>query len=195
MSVLCLGEAIVDLFCERPVAGFEEADAFVPHCGGAPANAAVDGGALRRATCRSAGGVGDDPWGRLAAAPAAGARASACDWFARMPGLPHAARVRRRERPGAEPDFIVYGDDIEAGLLSLEDRLEEAIAAHDAVLIGSNTLLGERERALTLRARELALAAGQARPVRPQPASAPLAQCEREAVRVVTPRCWPARHC
>ena len=38
--------------------------------------------------------------------------------------------------------------------------LEEAIAAHDALLFGSNTLLGARERALTLRARELALAAG-----------------------------------
>ncbi len=34
------------------------------------------------------------------------------------------------------------------------------LAAHDAVLFGSNTLLGERERAVTLRARELALAAG-----------------------------------
>jgi len=59
-----------------------------------------------------------------------------------------------------EPDFIIYGEGIEAGVLSLEDRVEEAIAAHEAVLIGSNTMLGERERALTLRARELALAAG-----------------------------------
>jgi fructokinase len=60
----------------------------------------------------------------------------------------------------AEPDFIVYGEAIEAGVLSLEEDLEEAVALHEAILFGSNTLVGERERALTLRARELALAAG-----------------------------------
>jgi sugar/nucleoside kinase (ribokinase family) len=60
----------------------------------------------------------------------------------------------------AEPDFLVYGESIEAGILSLEDSLEEALAGHDALLFGSNTLLGGRERALTLRARELALESG-----------------------------------
>jgi sugar/nucleoside kinase (ribokinase family) len=60
----------------------------------------------------------------------------------------------------AEPDFIVYGEGIEAGILSLEEGLDEAIASHDAVLFGSNTLLGARERALTLRARDVALASG-----------------------------------
>ena len=81
------------------------------------------------------------------------------DWFSCVPGLrtPLAFVVVNEQ---AEPDFVIYGDDIEAGLLSLEDRLEEAIAAHDALLLGSNTLLGARERPLTLRARELALAAG-----------------------------------
>ena len=96
-------------------------------------------------------------------------------WFARVPGLPTPLAFVVVNEAG-EPDFIVYGEGIEAGILSLEDRLEEAIAAHDAVLIGSNTLLGERERALTLRAREIALATGQARPVRPQRAAAPLAR-------------------
>ena len=146
MSVLCLGESLVDLFCERPVAGFEEADAFVPHSGGAPANAAVV--AARCGAHASLGsGVGDDPWGTLA-------RSGGCARGSRHglvlvragPEDPLAFVVVNEQ---AEPDFVIYGDDIESGLLSLEDRLEEAIAAHDAVLLGSNTLLGERERPLT----------------------------------------------
>lgn len=157
MSVLCLGEAIIDLFCERPVASLAEADSFVPHCGGAVANAAVTA-ARCGADVSLAGGVGDDAWGdwiegRLHA-DGVGLR-----WLARLPHFPTPlAFVLVNE--AAEPDFIVYGEGIEAGILSLEDSLEEAVAAHDALLFGSNTLLGGRERALTLRARELALAAG-----------------------------------
>jgi fructokinase len=157
MSVLCLGESLVDFFCERPVAGFEEADTFVPHSGGAPANSAVV--AARCGAQVSLGsGVGDDPWGKWLTRRFR-AEGVGMDWFSCVPGLrtPLAFVVVNEE---GEPDFIVYGDDIESGLLPLADRLEEAIGAHDALLIGSNTLLGERERPLTLRARELALAAG-----------------------------------
>jgi sugar/nucleoside kinase (ribokinase family) len=157
MSVLCLGEAIIDLFCERPVASLAEADSFVPHCGGAVANAAVTA-ARCGAEVSLAGGVGDDAWGdwleeRLRA-QGVGLR-----WLGRLAEFPTPlAFVLVNE--AAEPDFIVYGEGIEAGVLSLEGHLEEAIEAHDALLFGSNTLLGTRERALTLRARELALATG-----------------------------------
>jgi sugar/nucleoside kinase (ribokinase family) len=157
MSVLCLGEAIIDLFCERPVASLAQADSFVPHCGGAVANAAVTA-ARCGADVSLAGGVGDDAWGdwleeRLRA-QGVGLR-----WLGRLADFPTPlAFVLVNE--AAEPDFIVYGEGIEAGILSLEDSLVEAIAAHDALLFGSNTLLGARERALTLRARELALAMG-----------------------------------
>jgi sugar/nucleoside kinase (ribokinase family) len=157
MSVLCLGETIVDLFCERPVADFAQADAFVAHAGGAPANAAV---AAARCGARTSLGsaVGDDPWGRWLHARLR-SEGVGMDWFSCVPGLrTPLAFVVVNDR--AEPEFAIYGDDIEAALVSLEDRLEQAVAAHDAVLIGSNTLLGERERSLTLRARELALAAG-----------------------------------
>ena len=41
VSTLCLGDALVDLICERPVADAAEADAFVPRFGGAVANVAV----------------------------------------------------------------------------------------------------------------------------------------------------------
>jgi fructokinase len=152
-----LGESLVDLFCERPVGGFDQADAFVPHSGGAPANAAVV--ATRCGAQASLGsGVGDDAWGtwleRRLRAEGVG-----LDWFSCVPGLrtPLAFVIVNEQ---AEPDFMVYGDDIEAGLLSLEGRLEQAIGEHDAILLGSNTLLGSRERALTLRARGVALSAG-----------------------------------
>jgi sugar/nucleoside kinase (ribokinase family) len=157
VSLLCLGEAIIDLFCERPVEHLGEADSFVPHCGGAVANAAAVA-ARCGADVSLAGGVGDDPWGdwleeRL--------RAHGVDlrWLGRLPGFPTPlAFVLVNE--AAEPDFIVYGEGIEAGILTLEEHLEEALSTHDALLFGSNTLIGARERALTLRARELALAAG-----------------------------------
>ena len=61
--IVCLGEALVDLICERPVRSLAEADAFSPHFGGALANVAV---AARRAGADSAlaGAAGDDEWGR-----------------------------------------------------------------------------------------------------------------------------------
>jgi fructokinase len=157
VSVLCLGETLVDLFCERPIGGFEAADAFVPHSGGAPANAAVV--ATRCGAAASLGSaVGDDAWGhwlhRRLRAEGVG-----LEWFSCVPGLrtPLAFVIVNES---AEPEFAIYGDDIESGLLSLGDRLEAAIDAHDALLVGSNTLLGEHERALTLRAREIALERG-----------------------------------
>jgi fructokinase len=157
VSVLCLGEAIIDLFCERPVASLADADAFVPHCGGAPANAAV-AAAQCGAQVSLAGGVGDDAWGDWLANRLS-SHGVGLKWFGRLREFPTPLAFVLVNEAG-EPDFIIYGEGIEAGVLSVEDRIEAAVAAHDALLIGSNTMLGERERALTLRARELALAAG-----------------------------------
>ena len=39
--IVCLGEGLVDLICERPVDSLAEADSFAPHFGGALANVAV----------------------------------------------------------------------------------------------------------------------------------------------------------
>ena len=60
--LLCLGEAIVDLVCERPVAGIGSAPSFVPHFGGAVANAAV-AASRNGGTVALAGGAGRDQWG------------------------------------------------------------------------------------------------------------------------------------
>ncbi len=124
MTVLCLGETLVDLFCERPVADFAQADAFVPHSGGAPANAAVVASRCGARTSLGSG-VGDDAWGRWLHARLR-AEGVGLDWFTSVPGLrTPLAFVVVNER--AEPDFAIYGDDIEACLLSLEGRLEEAV--------------------------------------------------------------------
>ena len=63
MRTLCLGEALVDLICERPIQRLAEAESFVPHFGGAVANVAVVA-ARAGARVALAGGAGDDAWGR-----------------------------------------------------------------------------------------------------------------------------------
>jgi fructokinase len=148
-----MGEAIVDLVCERPVGDLAEADAFVPHCGGAVANAAVVASRCGAGVCL-AGGVGDDAWGRWLAARLA-AEGIDLRWLSHVRELATPlAFVVVNDR--GEPSFNVYGHGIEAGIESFGPRLEEAVDLCTAVLVGSNTLVGEGEREVTLRARELA---------------------------------------
>jgi len=80
-------------------------------------------------------------------------------WFSLVPGEETVvAFVLIDER--AVPDFLIYGCGIGAVAEALADGIEEAVAACGALYVTSNTLVGARERALTLRARELALSAG-----------------------------------
>lgn len=155
--ILCLGEAIVDLVCEAPLDSPAEAESFRTHFGGALANVAVSA-ARHGAPVALAGGVGDDGWGawlrdRL--------RGEGVDlrWFSLVGGLqtPIAFITFDRDR---EPAFAVYGDGIEAGIHSVGEALEEAVAASSALVFGSNTLVGKPERELTMRARRLALERG-----------------------------------
>ena len=155
MRILLLGEALVDLICERPVAGLSDADAFVPHFGGAVANVAV-AAARRGADVALAGGAGDDPWGawlrdRLAAEKVG------LDWFDLVANVLTPVAFVTVDLRG-EPSYAIYGDTIEAVIEALEGSLEQAVDRCDALFVTSNTLVGERERALTLAARERALA-------------------------------------
>ena len=156
-GVLCLGEAIVDLVCEREIESFAAADCFRSHLGGALANVAV---ACRRAGAEAAliGGAGDDPWGRwlrdALANEGVGVR-----WFGLAPGAPTAIALVTFDG-GGEPAFQVYGEGIGAAMELATDWLEPAAAAGSALVFGSNTLVSEPERSLTLRARRLALEAG-----------------------------------
>jgi sugar/nucleoside kinase (ribokinase family) len=155
--VVCLGEAIVDLVCERRVASLEDADSFRPHHGGALANVAV---ACRRAgaNAAAASGAGDDPWGRWLR-DGLDSEGVELSWFGLVAGAPTPVAVVTFDSAG-EPGFQVYGEGIAAAMESVEPRLAEAIGAAGALVFGSNTLVGERERKLTLEARRLALERG-----------------------------------
>lgn len=157
MRILLLGEALVDLICERPVNGLIEADAFAPHFGGAVANVAV-GAARQGAKVELAGGAGDDAWGhwlreRLIA------EGVGLEWFGMVAGIVTPVAFVTVDVHG-EPSYAIYGDTIPAIVAGLEDRLLGAVAECDALFFTSNTLVGERERALTLAARDRALELG-----------------------------------
>jgi fructokinase len=153
VTVLCFGEAIVDLVCEKRAASIDEADAFRPHFGGALANIAV---AARRggAPVALAGGAGDDEWGRWLRARL-GDEGIDLSWFSLVDGLRTPIAFVTFDGDG-EPAFQIYGEGIEACVRSVADRLPVAIGGASALVLGSNTLVGEPERVLTLQARRLA---------------------------------------
>jgi fructokinase len=157
MRTLCVGEALVDLVCEHPVGSLVEADAFVPHFGGAIANVAVTA-ARRGADVALAGGVGDDAWGhwlrdRLEA------EGVALDHFI-MGAAAHTPVAFVTLDRDAQPSFTVYGEPPGATLGGLGERLADALDAADALFFASSTLVGEPEREVTLAARRRALDAG-----------------------------------
>jgi sugar/nucleoside kinase (ribokinase family) len=157
MRTLCLGEALVDLVCERPVATLAEADAFVPHLGGAVANVAVTV-ARRGARAALAGGAGADSWGewlhdRLAR------EGVDTDYFALLSGVRTPVAFVTVDG-AAQPTFHVYGEGIETLPAALDRRLDPALDGSGALFFTSNTLVGPADRELTMRARELALERG-----------------------------------
>lgn len=154
MPVLCWGEAIVDLLCERRAASIADADAFRPHFGGALANIAV-AASRAGAEVALAGGAGDDPWGEWLRGRLAMERVD-LRWFTLVDDLRTPIAFVTFDGDG-EPAFQIYGDGIEACVRAGGERLPAAIAAGEALVFGSNTLVGEPERALTLQARRLAI--------------------------------------
>jgi fructokinase len=157
MRILCVGEALVDLVCERPVTSISAADAFAPHVGGAIAAVAVTA-ARRGADVALAGGAGTDAWGgwlreRL--------QDEGVDltWFDRRDDV--ATPVAFVTVDGdARPSSTRYGAALGGLVTALGDRLLEAVDACDALFFTSSALVGEDERSETLRARDRALAAG-----------------------------------
>src|SRR5436190_23371170 len=160
VPTLCLGEAIVDLVCERPVTEPAEADAFRPHFGGAAGNVAYTAAAIG-ADVALAGGAGDDPWGRWLRGRLERVGVD-LRWFELLVGLATPVALVTSDAQG-EPSFSIYGDGIAASIESLSGRVDEAMEASDALFFGTNTMVGEAERSLTMAARERALALG--RPV------------------------------
>jgi sugar/nucleoside kinase (ribokinase family) len=154
--ILCLGEALVDMICERRIGSVDEVDYFRPHFGGALANVAV---AARRAGARSglAGGAGDDDWGRWLARRL---ESEGVDlrFFSLLAGGSTPVAFATFDRHG-DPAFRIYGG-IAAAVESVEARLDEAIGAASALVFTSTTLSSDGAARVTRRARELALARG-----------------------------------
>jgi sugar/nucleoside kinase (ribokinase family) len=155
MRILCVGEALVELICERPVASIAEADAFTPHTGGAAAGVAITA-ARRGADVALAGGVGDDAWGRWLHARLA-AEGVGLDHFALAPDTVTPVAFVAVDAD-ARPTSTVYGT--RTPLAPLGDGLLAAVDGADALFFSSVTLVDEDERALTLAARDRARAAG-----------------------------------
>ena len=152
-----MGEAIVDLICEKRLADPVEADEFRPHPGGALANVAV---AIARAGGETAllSGLGDDAWGRWMRARLED-EGVATRWVAEVPGRPTPLAIVTFDREG-EPAFQVYGEGIEGMMLAAGKRIDDALAESEAFVFGSNTLVGPDERDLTMRARDAAVQRG-----------------------------------
>lgn len=155
--IACLGEAIVDLICERNLQPGEAPGPFVPWPGGALANVAVS---VARCGVPAAliGGVGGDGWGRWLARGLEDEGVST-RWLASLDGADTPVALIEFG-PDNEPSFQVYGEHIGPTMAATSDFLESAIAGSQAVVIGSNTMVRETEREITRRAVDLARAAG-----------------------------------
>ncbi len=157
MRIACLGEALVDLVCERPVTGPTDVDAFVPHFGGALANVAVQAARLG-AEVGICGGVGDDPWGHWLEEQLRAAGVDTTDFVLERGGVTPLALVTISDR--GEPSYAIYGSTTGLGLVPAAAKVSHAVAQAGLIVLTSNTLLGEQERRLTMGARAQALAEG-----------------------------------
>jgi sugar/nucleoside kinase (ribokinase family) len=157
MRTLILGESLVDLICERPVASPLDADSFVPHFGGAGANVALTA-ARAGADVALAGGAGHDTWGRWLRGRL-GDAGVALDHFALLEGVRTGVAFVTVD-PGGEPDFVIYDQDLQAVTEHLGDGLLAAVEAADAFFFSTGTMVGEQERAVTSAAHARALDLG-----------------------------------
>jgi fructokinase len=151
--ILCLGEAIVDLVCERRLAGGEPAESLIPHPGGALANVSV-AIARKGAPAAMVGGVGADEWGlwlrqglRHEGVETAG--------LPTVEGVDTPVAIVRFDLDG-EPRFQVYGQGIGPTMEAAVGPLEKMLPDSQGLVVGSNTMVGRLESEVTRNAVELA---------------------------------------
>lgn len=155
--VLFIGETLVDLICERHIGDWSEADTFTPHCGGAVTNEAIVAARCGAAVALG-GGVGDDQWGHWLERRLLEEQVD-LRWWSRLRGKETAVAFVVIDEH-AMPEFLIYGRGIEGAMKSLGPGIDEAVGSSAAVMLGSNTLVGESEREISRRAQKLALSAG-----------------------------------
>jgi sugar/nucleoside kinase (ribokinase family) len=153
--VLCLGDALVEMICERPVASLEEAEAFVPHFGGSGASIALMA-ARAGARMALAGGVGDDEWGHWLRGRL---ERSGVDLrhFKLIEDMPTPLALTTLDHAG-EPTRRLYGEALATVVNALWGGVEEAVEGCGGLYLSTGTLVGEAERQVTMKARERALA-------------------------------------
>lgn len=155
-SVVCLGEALVDLVCEQPVASLTQAPAFVPRPGGSLANIATVA-ARFGAPVQMLGGAGDDEWGRWLRDLLAADGVDVSRFRLAGSGTAHAFVAISEQR---EPDFAFFGGEVRPAAVAGAD-LDPALAGDPGVLVvGSDTIIEASEREVTERALALAHARG-----------------------------------
>ncbi len=154
-NVLCLGGALVELICERPVSSLDQADMFVPHLGGTVASVAL---MAARAGGRMAlaGAVGEDEWGFWLRDQLERAGVDLRQ-FKLVEDMPTPLALTTVNQAG-EPTRRLYADAISTVVNALWGGVEEAVEASGGLFITSGTLIGEAERQVTMTARERSLA-------------------------------------
>ena len=109
--VVCLGEALVDLVCEQPVASLADAPSFVPRPGGSLANIATVA-ARFGAEVEMLGGAGDDEWGRWLRDRLGAEGVDVGRFRLAGAGTAHAFVAISEQR---EPDFAFFGGEVRPG--------------------------------------------------------------------------------
>jgi fructokinase len=152
--VLALGDATVDLICERWIDDLSEVSSFIPHFGGPVASvAAVAAGA--GAPVALAGAVGADVWGRWLRDRLVRAGVDV-SLFELGPETQTQLALVTVNRHG-EPRYTIYGDAGQSVARVLGPAVRDAVSESAALLISGDTLVGSDEREVTMRAREAAL--------------------------------------
>jgi len=154
--VVCFGETIVDLIAEAPLEG-AAGSAYHPCIGGAPTNVAV---VARRygAPVLLVGGAGDDALGRWLR-ERLGAEGVDLRYWSLAPSTATPVALVSLD-PDGVPDFSIHAAGLMAVFAGLRLVLDDIVARAGALVLGSNTLVGETERDVTLQVADRARRAG-----------------------------------
>lgn len=129
----------------------------MPWPGGALANVAVSV-ARSGMPATLIGGVGCDGWGSWLSRGLEEEGVST-EWLARLDGADTPIALVEFDAEN-EPSFQIYGEHIGPTMAATSDFLRSAVDSSEALVIGSNTMVGETERVVTRRAVALAREAG-----------------------------------